>query len=190
MPPFLASELQEAFTLARAQPLGLLPVVWTADDPEQALRAYAAVAVLDEVTAEARVRQVSGFARDVEQLALAHGSVLSPTAIAHYADVKKSTVMDWVDVLESMFLVTRLPVFSARPSRRALAAQPKLYFADSGIAMAFRPTDLARAAPDAVGASREGIVFQHLAAWCDATRDARLAWGPENTSSPALVLTA
>jgi len=61
-----------------------------------------------------------------------------------------------------------------RPSRRALAAQPKLYFADTGVAMTFRPHDAARAMPDAVGAAREGLVYQHLAAWCDATRDARL----------------
>ncbi len=61
------------------------------------------------------------------------------------------------------------------PSRRALAAQPKLYFADTGIAGAFRPTDSARAAPDAIGASREGLVYQHLAVWCAAGRDARLS---------------
>ena len=181
MPPFLAAELGNAFTLARAQRLGLLPVVWTAEDPEQALRDYAAVAVLDEVTAEARIRQVAGFARAVEQLALAHGSVLSPSAIAQVAQVKKSTVIDWLDVLESMFLVTRVQVFSTRPSRRALAAQPKLYFADTGIAMAFRPSDVARSAPDAVGAAREGLVYQHLAAWCHATRDARL-WTWRTTS--------
>jgi predicted AAA+ superfamily ATPase len=89
--------------------------------------------------------------------------------------VKKSTVIDWIDVLESMFLIARVPVFSARPSRRALAAQPKLYFADTGIAAAFRPTNSARVAPDAIGAAREGLVYQHLAAWCDGKRDARLS---------------
>ena len=175
MPPFLACELGEAFTMARAQRLGLLPVVWTADDPAQALADYATVAVLDEVRAEARVRQLDGFVRALEQLALSHGSVLSPTAIAQMADVKKSTVVDWLELLESMFLVARLPVFTARPSRRALAAQPKFYFADTGIAMALRPSDAARAAPDAVGAAREGLVYQHLVAWCGATRDARLS---------------
>jgi len=175
MPPFLACELGEAFTMARAQRFGLLPVVWTANDPAQALADYATVAVLDEVRAEARVRQLDAFARALEQLALSHGSVLSPTAIAQMADVKKSTVVDWLELLESMFLVARLPVFTARPSRRALAAQPKFYFADTGIAMALRPTDAAREAPDAVGAAREGLVYQHLVAWCGAMRDARLS---------------
>ena len=74
-----------------------------------------------------------------------------------------------------MFLIARVPVFSARPSRRALAAQPKLYFTDTGIASAFRPTDSARVAPDAIGAAREGLVYQHLAAWCEADRGARLS---------------
>lgn len=174
MPPFLAAELGSAFELSSALRLGLLPVVLTADDPAQALADYATLAVLDEVRAEATVRHIAGFTRAMEQLALSHGSVLSPTAIAQHADVKKSTVVDWIDLLESMFLVARLPVFTARPSRRALAAQPKLYFADTGVAMTFRPNDAARAMPDAVGAAREGLVYQHLAAWCNAARDAQL----------------
>lgn len=174
MPPFLAAELGSAFSLPVAQRLGLLPVVWAAEDPAQALADYATIAVLDEVRAEAAVRQVAGFARALEQLALSHGSVISPTAIAQHADVKKSTVVDWIDLLESMFLVSRLDVFTAKPSRRALAAQPKFYFADTGIAMALRPNDSARAMPDAIGAAREGLVHQHLAAWCNTTHDARL----------------
>ena len=47
MSPFLAAELGAAFSITRAQRLGLLPVVWTADDPAQALSNYATVAVLD-----------------------------------------------------------------------------------------------------------------------------------------------
>ena len=175
MSPFLAAELGTAFSVAVAQRIGLLPVIWTSERPDEALADYATVAVFDEVRAEARVRQLDGFARALEQLALSHGSVISPTAIAQLAAVKKSTVVDWIDVLESMFLIARVPVFSARPSRRALAAQPKLYFADTGIAAAFRPTEIARAVPDAVGAAREGLVYQHLAAWCSADRDARLS---------------
>jgi len=174
MSPFLAAELGETFSVTLAQRIGLLPVIWTAENAADALADYATVAVFDEVRAEARVRQLDGFARALEQLALSHGSVISPTAIAQLAAVKKSTVIDWIDMLESMFLIARVPVFSARPSRRALAAQPKLYFADTGIAAAFRPTASARVAPDAIGAAREGLVYQHLVAWCEATRDARL----------------
>jgi len=181
MPPFLAAELGNAFSLESALRVGLLPVVCTADDPVQAIADYATIAVLDEVRAEAAVRQIAGFARALEQLALAHGSVLSPTAIAQQAEVKKSTVVDWIELLEAMFLLTRIEVFTGRPSRRALAAQPKLYFADVGIAMALRPGHVARAMPEAIGAAREGLVYQHLAAWCGVVRDAHL-WTWRTTS--------
>ncbi len=124
MPPFIAAELGEAFSVGTAQRLGLLPIVWTVDDPERALADYATVAVFDEVRAEARIRQIEAFARALEQLALSHGSVFSPTAVAQLANVKKSTVLDWLELLEAMFLVVRLPVFTSRPSRRALAAAP------------------------------------------------------------------
>ncbi len=174
MPTFLAAELRDAFTIERAQRYGLIPVVWTSPDAETALTDYANVAVVDEVRAEVRVRQVAAFSRALEQLALSHARVLSPTAIAQLAEVPKSTVIDWIDVLESMLLISRVPVYSRRPSRRALAAQPKLFLADSGIAQALLSSEAARRAPDAVGAAREGIVYQHLTAWCDHTRDARL----------------
>lgn len=95
MSPFLAAELGTAFSLAVAQRIGLLPVIWTANSPEQALADYATVAVFDEVRAEARVRQIDGFARTLEPLALSHGSVISPTAIAQLAAVKKGTVAPW-----------------------------------------------------------------------------------------------
>ena len=70
----------------------MLPVIWTAESPEQALADYATVPVFDQVRAEARVRQIDGSARAREQLALSHGSVISPTAITQLAAVKKSTV--------------------------------------------------------------------------------------------------
>lgn len=174
MPPFIAAELGELFSVATAQRVGLLPIVWTAADPDQALADYATVAVFDEVRAEARIRQIEAFARALEQLALSHGGVFSPTAVAQQANVKKSTVLDWLELLEAMFLVVRLPVFTSRPSRRALAAAPKLYFADCGLAMALRTSESARTHPEASGAAREGMVYQHLAAWCGVRRDARL----------------
>lgn len=95
-------------------------------------------------------------ARALEQLALSHGSVLSPTAIAQMADVKKSTVVDCLERLESMSLVARLAVFTARPPRRALAAQPTFYFADTCIAMALRSTDAARIGPAPWGRRAKG----------------------------------
>ena len=74
---------------------------------------------------------VEGLAHEHPFGALVIGGPAPKPWRAQLADVKKSTVLDWLDLLESMFVVSRIPVFSARPSRRALAAQPKFCFADS-----------------------------------------------------------
>ncbi|MBU6366927.1 MAG: DUF4143 domain-containing protein [Gemmatimonadetes bacterium] len=175
MPTFLAAELGERFTMGRAERLGLLPLVWGAADPAQALADYATVAVHEEARAEARVRRVDDFTRALAQLALAQASVLSISTIAQQAGARRASVDGWISLLEEMFLVARVPMFAARPSRRALAAQPKFYFADAGVALALRPGVGTAASPEALGAAREGVVFQHLAAWCDGTRDAALS---------------
>ena len=53
MPPFLAVELGEAFDLARALMIGLVPLVWQAPDPAATLAAYAGLYLREEVRAEA-----------------------------------------------------------------------------------------------------------------------------------------
>jgi uncharacterized protein len=174
MPSFLASELCAAFTLGKAMRVGMLPVVCTADDPEAAIRSYVRVAVYEELRFEATVRRLDDFSRALEQFSLCQGALWSPTTIAAAAQAKKSTVTEWFRILEEMFLVARLEVFRSRPSRRSLALTPKVYFADCGVALALRPTVAAREAPEAVGATREGLVYQHLAAWCSAQPRAQL----------------
>ncbi len=165
MPGFLACELNAAFDLHRALRVGMLPLVCTNDDPERAISDYVTTAVIDEVRAEIALRRAEPFSRALDHLALSHGGVLSISTIAQHAGVARNTVEQWIEALEQMFLVCRLDVFSKRPSRRALANHPKLYFTDTGIASALRTPPGFAVSPDALGAALEGLVFQHLHAW-------------------------
>ncbi len=174
MPTFMACELGARFDLHKAMLVGMLPVVCSDRDPEVAVQDYASVAVFEELREEANVRRLDAFSRALEQFALCHGGLWSPTTIAAAAEAKKTTVQEWFRILEEMFLVTLVHVFTARPSRRALAVAPKVYFADAGIARALRPTSYSRDTPDALGAAREGLVFQHLDAWCGAKHGRKL----------------
>jgi len=175
MPAFLACELGSAFSLTRALRVGMLPLVCTNDNPERAIADYVTTAVFDEIRAEIALRRVEPFARALEHLALAHAGVLSVSTIAQHAGVPRSTVVQWIDVLEQMFLVSRLPVFTKRPSRRALAEHPKFFFTDTGVASALRTPFGFEPARDDAGPALEGLVYQHLAAWCDATPGASLS---------------
>ena len=57
-------------------------------------------------------------------------------------------------------------VFSRR-ARRELAAHPKFFYFDTGVFRANRPTGPLDATAEVQGAALEGLVAQHLRAWCD-----------------------
>lgn len=57
-------------------------------------------------------------------------------------------------------------MFSKR-AQRALAAHPKFYFFDTGVFRANRPKGPLDTPEEIAGAALEGLVAQHLRAWCD-----------------------
>jgi len=63
----------------------------------------------------------------------------------------------------------RLDVFTKR-AKRALAGHPKFYYFDTGIFRANRPRGPLDSSSELNGAALEGLVAQHLRAWCDYTR--------------------
>ena len=81
MPPFLAGELGEAFSLARALQIGLVPLIWAAEDPQATLAAYASLYLQEEVQAEALVRQIGDFSRFLEVISFSQGCQLNLAAL-------------------------------------------------------------------------------------------------------------
>ena len=63
-------------------------------------------------------------------------------------------------------LAFRIPVFTRR-AKRELAAHPKFFFFDAGVFRANRPTGPLDSQADIDGGALEGLVAQHLRAWCD-----------------------
>jgi predicted AAA+ superfamily ATPase len=76
IPPFMAAELGEGFTLCRALEHGLVPLLWQAADPQATLAAYASLYLQEEVQAEALVRQIGDFTRFLEVISFSQGSQL------------------------------------------------------------------------------------------------------------------
>ena len=65
-----------------------------------------------------------------------------------------------------LLLAFRVPVFTRR-AKRELAAHPKFFFFDAGVFRANRPTGPLDSQADIDGGALEGLVAQHLRAWCD-----------------------
>ncbi len=169
MHPYLAVELGTRFKLATALRQGMLPVVWAADDPSAVLDAYNALYLHEEVQMEGLVRNIGAFARFLQAMSFTHGSVLNLTNVSRECQVSRKTAEGYLEILEDLLLGFRLPVFTRR-AKRELASHPKFYFFDAGVFRANRQAGPLDSASELDGAALEGLVAQHLHAWCDYSR--------------------
>ena len=164
--PFMAAELGSRFQLDEALRLGMLPIVLAAKDPAEILRAYNGLYLREEVQMEGMVRSVGSFSRFLEAISFSHGAVLNLANVARECQVNRKTVEGFLEILEDLLLAFRVPVFTRR-AQRELAVHPKFYFFDAGVFRANRPAGPLDAPAEIDGAALEGLVAQHLRAWCD-----------------------
>jgi predicted AAA+ superfamily ATPase len=164
--PYMATELGDRFELNKALNRGMLPIVWGAKDPEETLKAYNGLYLREEVQMEGLVRDVGAFARFLEAISFSHAAVLNLSNVSRECQVKRKTCEGYLEILEDLLLGFRLDVFSKR-TKRQLATHPKFYFFDTGVFRANRPKGPLDAPEEIDGAALEGLVAQHLRAWCD-----------------------
>lgn len=166
MNPFTAPEIEALFTLEKALEIGMLPLAWDNPAPDAVLKTYTALYLKEEVQAEGLVRNVGNFARFLETISFSHGASLNLNNIASECGVSRSTVSNYLQILEDMLLGYTLSVFTKR-AQRALASHPKFYLFDAGVFQALRPRGPLDKPEEILGAALEGLVAQHLKAWID-----------------------
>jgi len=187
--PFMAAELGPSFDLDLALTQGLVPLVWDAERPREALAAYVALYLREEVQAEGLVRRIGDFARFLEAISFSHAAALNLAAVSRESEVSRKTVEGYVEILEDLLLAFRLPVFKRR-AQRLVTAHPKFYWFDAGVYAALRPTGPLDRPAEVAGAALEGLVAQHLRAWIDYSgADLRLSfWRTKGGSEVDFVL--
>lgn len=168
MHPFYATELGTAFNLESALLTGMVPTVVSSPTPLEQLRAYAYTYIQEEVQQERLTRNVASFNRFLEAISFSQGSVLNLNNVAEDCEVPRSSVVNYLGILEDLLLAFTLPVFRNKVKRR-LASHPKFYFFDAGVYRAFRPTGPLNKPEEIDGIALESLVIQHLRAWCDHT---------------------
>ncbi|RPI66528.1 MAG: DUF4143 domain-containing protein [Ignavibacteriae bacterium] len=168
MHPFLASELGTAFDLNSALRTGMVPTVVSSPTSFEQVRAYAFTYIQEEVQQERLTRNVASFNRFLEAISFSQGSVLNLNNVAEECEVPRSSVVNYLGILEDLLLAFTLPVFRNKAKRR-LASHPKFYFFDAGVYRAFRPTGPLNKPEEIDGIALESLVIQHLRAWCDHT---------------------
>ncbi len=168
--PFMAAELGSDFCLDKALKHGLIPLVTTAAAPEKTLATYISLYLKEEVKEEGLVRDIGAFTRFLEVISFSHGSVLNLSNIAREAQASRKAVENYVSIIEDLLLGYKLPVFTKR-AKREMTVQPKFYLFDAGVFYHLRPKGPLDSPDEIHGMALEGLVLQHLKAWCDYSGD-------------------
>lgn len=165
MHPFFAAEINEEFSIELGLSIGLLPLVKEAENPISVLKGYAGLYLKEEIQEEGLVRNLGDFARFLEIISFSHGSLLNVTNIGKECGITRNIVESYIHILQDFLLAYLLPVFTKR-AQRQLVAHPKFYYFDAGIFRYLRPQGPLDSASEIEGAALEGLIGQHLYAWC------------------------
>ncbi len=102
-------------------------------DPSEWLRSYVATYVERDVRTVSNVGDLATFQRFVELCAGRTAQLLNYSSLADDCGVSQPTARAWLSILETGFIVFRLPPYRSS-TRRRLVKMPKLHFYDSGLA--------------------------------------------------------
>jgi predicted AAA+ superfamily ATPase len=130
--PFTYKELGETFDLTRVVKSGLLPSIYFSDNPKADLEAYAGSYLQEEIVAEGAVRNLPAFSRFLKVAALCNGQIVNFTNVSNDAQVARTTVYEYFDILKDTLIVYELPAWRKSKKRKPLASS-KYYFFDVGV---------------------------------------------------------
>jgi predicted AAA+ superfamily ATPase len=130
--PLTRRELGPGFDLARAISRGLLPSIYFSDDPGADLEAYAGTYLQQEIVAEGATRNAPAFTRFLRVAAACNATVVNFTAVAGDAQVPRTTVYEYFDILRDTLLLHEVPAWTRSSTRKPLVS-PKYYLFDVGV---------------------------------------------------------
>ncbi len=114
-----------------------------------------------------QVGDLAGFRRLMRLAALRTGGILSLSDLARDAKMNVMTLSRYISLLETSFLIRRLPPYLGNPTSR-LVKSSKLYFTDSGLAAHLTGMSASQGDHPLKGALLENWVAQNLLALSEA----------------------
>ncbi len=155
----------EHFDLARAVARGTIPSIYFSDEPEADLDAYAGTYLQQEVVAEGAVRNAPVFTRFLHVAALCNGSIVNFTKVANDAQVPRTTVYEYFEILKDTFLLRELPAWQLSIRRKPVASS-KYYFFDIGVVSQLQGRAIRAGTPE-FGEGFEACIMHDLTAYVD-----------------------
>lgn len=170
--PLTYKELGDRFDLNRAVERGLLPAIYFSDDAGADLEAYAGSYLQQEIVAEGATRNIPAFSRFLRVAAFCNGTIVNFTNVANDAQVARTTVYEYFEILKDTLVLYELPAWRKTKKRKPLASS-KYYFFDVGVVAALQGRQFRRGTPE-FGAGLETYLMHELKSYIDYTARAEL----------------
>jgi predicted AAA+ superfamily ATPase len=163
--PFCWKELEREYDLERAARHGLLPPIYFSDDPAADLQAYTGTYLQQEVVAEGATRNVPAFSRFLHVAAQANGTIVNFTNIANDAQVPRTTIYEYFEILRDTLIIHELPAWKLSKKRKPLVSS-KYYFFDIGVVGSLQGREF-RAGTTEFGGAFETLLMHELVCYRD-----------------------
>jgi predicted AAA+ superfamily ATPase len=163
--PLTYGELGPLFDLTRAMESGLLPSIYFSDDPRADLQAYAGSYLQQEIVAEGATRNIPAFSRFLRVAALCNGTIVNFTNVANDAQVPRTTVYEYFEILKDTPILHELPAWRKSKKRKPLASS-KFYFFDVGVVSTLQGREFRPRTPE-FGEAFETYLMHELISYRD-----------------------
>ena len=173
--PFSYMELKDRFDLTRALNNGLLPSLYLSQEPADDLQTYVGTYLKEEIAAEGLTRNIPAFSRFLEVAAACNGQLINYTKIASDAQVARSTVQEYFQILKDTLIAFELPCWQASIKRKPLSTS-KFYFFDPGVARFLQNRKEIAAGSPEFGELFETFIFNELNIYSQYRGNGQLAY--------------
>lgn len=163
--PLSYKELGVRFELSKAANRGLLPSIYFSDDPRADLHAYTGLYLQQEIAAEGLARNIPAFSRFLRVAALCNGTIVNFTNVSNDAQVARTTVYEYFEILRDTLVLYELPAWRKSKKRRPVASS-KYYFFDVGVVGELQGREFRPGTPE-FGEAFETIIMHELLCFRD-----------------------
>ena len=165
MHPLLYRELGNDFNLLRALDIGTIPSIYLSDEPYEDLEAYVGNYLKEEIAAETIVRNIPSFSRFLSIAGLCNGQIINYSNIASDAQVPRTTVNEYFQILRDTLIADDLPAWKKTKKRKATATM-KYYLFDIGVARFLQGRRGLQPGNNEFGEAFEAFIHHELRTYC------------------------
>jgi len=172
--PLTYKELGRHFNLFLAIERGLIPSIYFSDEPRADLQAYAGSYLQQEIVAEGAMRNIPAFSRFLRVAALCNATIVNFTNVANDAQVARTTVYEYFEILKDTLILYELPAWRKSKKRKPVASS-KYYFFDVGVVAVLQEREFRPGSPE-FGEAFETYLMHELTCYSDYISGERLSY--------------